>query len=68
MESVDYVNTILSSGLLKMEDAERAKVLKDHELKSKEMVAEIQAKTRRYREIISFRKMQDRINNRETNY
>ncbi|WP_422350840.1 conjugal transfer protein [Flagellimonas sp.] len=68
MESVDYVNTILSSGLLKMEDAERAKVLKEHELKSKEMVAEIRAKTRRYREIISFRKMQDRINNRETNY
>lgn len=64
MESVDYVNTILSSGLLKMEDADRAKVLKDHELKSKEMVAEIQAKARRYREIISFRKMQDRINNR----
>jgi len=67
MESVDYVNTILSSGLLKMEDADRAKVLKEHELKSKEMVAEIQAKTRRYREIISFRKMQDRINNRPLN-
>ncbi len=68
MESVNYVNQILSSGLLKMDDAERAKVLKEHELKSKEMVAEIQSKRRRYREIIQFRRMQDIINNRETGF
>ena len=30
--------------------------------------AELEVKTRRYREIISFRRMQDIINNRETNY
>ena len=51
-----------------MTDAERAEVLKDIEQQSKEMVAEIEAKTRRYREIIAFREMQDKINNRETNY
>ncbi|TYQ00217.1 hypothetical protein C7447_101827 [Tenacibaculum adriaticum] len=66
--SVNYINQILSNGNLKMTDAERAEVLKEHELKSQEMVAEVQAKTRRYREIISFRRMQDIINNRETNY
>ncbi|HAJ82350.1 MAG: conjugal transfer protein [Zunongwangia sp.] len=64
MESVDYVNKILTSDYLKMSDAERATVLKDYETRSNEMVAEVQNKTRRYKEIISFRKMQDHINNR----
>ncbi len=68
MESVDYVNKILTSDYLKMSDAERATVLKDYETKSNEMVAEVQNKTRRYKEIISFRKMQDNINNRETEF
>ncbi len=68
MSSVQYINQILSSGSLKMSDAERAEVLKEHELKSQEMVAEIQAKTKRYQEIISFRRMQDIINNRETGF
>ncbi len=65
---LEYIDQILSSNNLKMTDAERASVLKDMELKSKEMVAEIEAKTKRYREIIAFREMQDKINNRETNY
>lgn len=65
---LEYSDQILSSNTLKMTDAERAEVLKDMELKSKEMVAEIEAKTKRYREIIAFREMQDKINNRETNY
>ena len=46
----------------------KANKVKEKELKSKEMVVEIEQKTRRYREIISFREMQDRINNREINY
>jgi hypothetical protein len=65
---LEYIDQILSSNTLKMNDAERAEVLKNMELKSKEMVAEIEAKTKRYREIIAFREMQDKINNRETNY
>ena len=68
LESLDYIDQILSSDNLKMTDSERAEILKAKELESKEMVAEIQAKTRRYREIIAFREMQDKINNRETNY
>ena len=68
MESVDYVNKILTSDYLKMSDAERAEILKEKELESKEMVSEITLKTKRYRDIISFRKMQDKINNRETGY
>ena len=49
LESLDFIDQILSSDYLKMTDAERAEVLKEKELKSKEMVAEIQSKTRRYR-------------------
>ncbi len=68
LEDLDFIDQILSSDFLKMTDAERAEVLKEKETKSKEMVAEINKKTERYRDIISFRKMQDKINNRETNY
>ncbi len=68
LASLDFIGQILSSDYLKMTDAERAKVLKEKEQESKEMVAEIKSKTRRYREIIAFRKMQDKINNRETTY
>ena len=68
MDDLNFIEQILSSDLLKMSDAERAKILKEKELQSKAMVADVNLKTRRYRDIISFRKMQDRINNRETNY
>lgn len=68
LETMDFIDQVLSSDYLKMTDAERAEILKEKEKESKEMVTEITLKTRRYNEIISFRKMQDRINNRETNY
>ena len=68
IDDLDFVNQILSSDFLKMTDAERTAILMEKKLQSQEMVAELEVKTRRYREIISFRKMQDRINNRETNY
>ena len=68
LDTVDFMGEILSSDNLKMSDAERAEVLKEKELESKEMVSNIQTKTKRYRDIISFRKMQDKVNNRETAY
>ena len=68
LDMVDFIDEVLSSDYLKMTDAERAEVLKEKELESKEMVSTITAKTRRYQDIISFRKMQDKINNRETSY
>ncbi len=58
----------MASPVRKMTDAERAEVLKQKELESKQMVSNINTKTKRYRDIISFRKMQDKVNNRETNY
>lgn len=68
MESLNYVDRILTSDYLKMTDSERAKLLKDYEQQSDEMVAEVENKTRRYKEIISFRKMQQRLNDRESAY
>ncbi len=68
LEDLQFVEQILSSDFLKMTDAQRTEILKEKEMRSKEMVAEIERKTQRYRDVISFREMQDRINNRETNY
>jgi len=68
IDDLDFVNQILSSGFLKMTDAERTAILMEKKVQSQEMVAELEVKTRRYREIISFRKMQDIINKRETEY
>lgn len=68
IDDLDFVNQILSSDFLKMTDAERTAILMEKKVQSQEMVAELEVKTRRYREIISFRKMQDIINNREQNY
>ena len=68
LDTMDFIDEILSSDYLKMSDAERAEILKQKELESKEMVSNITTKTKRYRDIISFRKMQDKINNRETEY
>ena len=68
LDTVEFMSEILSSDNLKMSDAERAEILKEKELESKEMVSNIKTKTKRYKDIISFRKMQDKVNNRETNY
>lgn len=68
LETVDFIDDVLSSDYLKMSDAERAEILKVKEQESKQMVSTITTKTKRYRDIISFRKMQDKVNNRETDY
>ena len=68
LHTLDFIDQILSSDYLKMSDAERTQILKEKELESMEMVSHISTKTKRYKDIISFRKMQDKINNRDTEY
>lgn len=68
LDGMEVIEQILSNNLLKMTDADRTKILKEMATSSEEMVAIIHQKTKRYREIIAFRKMQDLINNRETNF
>src|SRR5690606_26106119 len=54
LDNLDFIDQILSSDYLNMSDADRATILKEKEIQSKEMVAEITKKTERYRDIISF--------------
>ena len=68
LEDLSYMESILSSDYLKMSDAERAKILQEKKEASRQMVMEINQKTKRYRDIISFREMQDKINNRENEF
>lgn len=68
LDDLDFIDKILTSDYFKMTDAERAQVLRERELQSREMVAEIALKTKRYNDIISFREMQEKINNRESKY
>lgn len=68
LDTMNFIDEILSSDYLKMTDAERAAILKEKETESMEMVSDIRIRTKRYRDIISFREMQDKINNRETEY
>jgi hypothetical protein len=65
---MEFIDQILSSDFLKMSYAQRTEILKQKELESKELVSNITMKTRSYRDIISFRKMQDMVNNRETSF
>ena len=68
LENLEFMGQVLSNDFLNMNDAERLEVLEAQREESKKMVADINLKNKRYRTIISFRKMQDLINNRETNY
>lgn len=68
LENLDFMGQVLSSDFLNMSDGERLEILEAQREESKKMVADIQLKNKRYRMVISFREMQAKINNRETNY
>ncbi len=68
LRNLEFVNQILSNDFLKLNDAERLAILEAQRDDSQKMVADITLKNKRYKLIISFREMQDKVNNRETNY
>ena len=68
LRNLEFMNLVLSNDFLKLNDAERLEILEAHRDDSQKMIADITLKNKRYKLIISFREMQDRINNRETNY
>jgi len=68
LRNLEFMNQVLSNDFLKLNDAERLAILEEHRDESKKMVADITLKNKRYKIIISFREMQDKVNNRETNY
>lgn len=68
LEDLNFMQQLLTSNYLSMTDAERLVVLEAQKERSREMVAEIALKNKRYKTIISFREMQHKINNRENDY
>ena len=68
LEDLNFMQQLLTSNYLNMTDAERLVILEAQKERSREMVAEVNLKTRRYRTLISFREMQSRINNRESGF
>lgn len=68
LDNLEFMGQVLSNDFLNMSDGERLQVLEAQREESEKMVADIQLKNKRYRMIISFRGMRDKINNRETNY
>ncbi len=65
IEDVNFVQKILASNFFKMSDAERLKIISERKKATQTLNSQIDAKINRYRDIISFREMQDQINHRE---
>ncbi|GMN11339.1 hypothetical protein MTsPCn9_10540 [Croceitalea sp. MTPC9] len=68
LDNLEFMGQVLSNDFLNMSDGERLEILEAQKEESQKMVADIQLKNKRYRMVISFREMQAKINNRETNY
>ena len=68
LRNLEFMQQVLSNDFLKLNDAERLAILEEHRDDSRRMVADVTLKNKRYRMIISFREMQEKINDRETNY
>lgn len=68
LEDLDFMRQVLTSGYLEMTDAERLEILKAQQERSREMLAEVELKKKRYKGIIEFRRLRQAINNRETSH
>lgn len=67
-EDLHFMEQLLTSNLLQMTDAERLKIIEDYKERSRELLAEVDLRKKRYGAVISFRAIQSRINNREREY
>lgn len=68
VDDLNFMQTLLTSNHLSMADGERLQALEAQRSRSREMLAEIRLKKRRYTSIISFREAQSKLNNREANH
>ena len=65
---LNFMQELLTSNHLSMADGERLQLLEAQKQRSREMVAEIELKKKRYTTIINFREAQERLNSRASNY
>lgn len=68
LEDLNFMQGILTSNFLNMTDAERILLLEEQKIRSRQMVDELKRKKRRYDQVIEFRKVHQKINQRETGY
>jgi len=68
LEDLGFMQELLTSNYLNMNDAERLEILEVQRMRSREMTSEIELKKRRYQLIIDFRKATQAINSREAQY
>ncbi|MGM0934570.1 MAG: conjugal transfer protein [Bacteroidota bacterium] len=68
LEDLNFMQGILTSNFLNMTDSERILLLEEQKHRSRQMVDELQRKKRRYEQVIEFRKLHQKINQRETGY
>lgn len=68
MQDINFMHQLLTSNLLNMTDAERLAILEGQKERSREMVAEVGLRTKRYKTILSIREVQSKINNREIKF
>lgn len=68
LQDLNFMQELLTSNHLSMADGERLQLLEAQKQRSREMVAEIELKKKRYTTIINFREAQGRLNSRASNY
>ena len=68
LDQLDFMGQVLSSDFLSMGDAQRLAILEEQRQESRRMLLDIRSRKRRYAMTISFRRMQDLVTNRETQY
>lgn len=68
LSNLEFIGQVLTSDFLNMDDAQRLEILEAHRETSDQLLADLELKKRRYELVISFRKMQELVNHRETNY
>lgn len=68
LKDLEFIDQVLSSDLLRMTDTERATLLLTKKEQSDLLLFQVDQQLKRYRDIISFRQMQDQLNNRSIGF
>ncbi len=68
LEDLDFMQQLLTSDMLNMDDAQRLEVLESQRMRSREVIREIGLKKQRYEILIEFRRIKEEINQRQAQY
>lgn len=68
LEDLDFMQQLLTSDILNMDDAQRLEVLENQRMRSREVIREVGLKKQRYEILIEFRRIKEEINRRQAHY